>query len=77
VDLVEGTNGVNQSSIYIPSLGAGIPFVKYQAGARRGAALFQPDFFGYVWVFGGEGYDFQSGNPPGYLNDLWTYLPFP
>jgi hypothetical protein len=73
----KGTNGVNQASQYIDGLGGGLPFVKYQAGARRGAALFQPDSFGYVWVFGGEGYDFTSGNPPGYLNDLWTYLPFP
>jgi len=28
-------------------------------------------------VFGGEGYDSTPGAPPGYLNDLWTYLPFP
>jgi hypothetical protein len=73
----KGTTGVNQASQYISALGAGLPFVKYQAGARRGAALWPPDAFGYVWVFGGEGYDFNSGNPPGYLDDLWNYLPFP
>ncbi|MBZ5660380.1 MAG: hypothetical protein LAO08_08220 [Acidobacteriia bacterium] len=73
----KGSTNVNQNGTYtIPGLVNGVPFVKYEAGARRGAALWQPDRNGYVWVFGGEGLDVTQGNPPGYLNDLWTYLPF-
>jgi Galactose oxidase, central domain len=73
----KGTSGVNQASQYSALLGFGLPYVKNVAGARRGAALWKQDANGDVWVFGGEGYDFSSGNPPGYLDDLWTYLPFP
>jgi N-acetylneuraminic acid mutarotase len=71
----KGSNGVNQPGAYISV--AGVPFVNNVVGARRGAALWQPDLFGDVWVFGGEGYDSTGGVPPGYLNDMWTYLPFP
>ncbi len=73
----KGQFGVNQSTQFDATVSAGLPYVKDQAGARRGAAIWQPDSRGYVYVFGGEGYDFQTGNPPGYLDDLWTYLPFP
>jgi N-acetylneuraminic acid mutarotase len=73
----KGSSGVNQQGAYISV--AGVPFVNNVVGARRGAAIWQPntDPNGYVWVFGGEGYDSTSGAAPGYLNDLWTYLPFP
>jgi hypothetical protein len=70
----KGTSNVNQSGSYLTN---GIPFVNNVAGARRGAAIWQPDTNGYVWVFGGEGYDSSAGSPPGYLDDMWTYLPFP
>jgi len=70
----KGDSSVNQNGQYLTQ---GIPFVNNIAGARRGAALWQQDPNGYVWMFGGEGYDSSQGNPPGYLNDLWTYLPFP
>jgi hypothetical protein len=70
----KGNSNVNQNGSYLTS---GIPFVNNVAGARRGAALWKPDPNGYVWVFGGEGYDSTQGSPPGYLDDLWTYLPFP
>ena len=76
----KGTSAVNQNSLFaiqaIPG-GDGALFVQNIAGARRGAALWAPDFFGYVMMFGGEGYDASQGAPPGYLDDLWTYLPFP
>jgi N-acetylneuraminic acid mutarotase len=71
----KGTSGVNQPGAYIST--AGVPFVNNVIGARRGAAVWQPDSLGYVWVFGGEGYDSTGATAPGYLNDLWTYLPFP
>ena len=71
----KGTSGVNQPGAYIST--AGVPFVNNVVGGRRGAALWQQDPSGYVWVFGGEGYDSTSAKPPGYLNDMWTYLPFP
>jgi hypothetical protein len=77
----KGTSNANQSGLYsVDGLANGLPFVKYVAGARRGTSLWPPnpnDPNGYVWVFGGEGYDSTQGAPPGYLNDVWTYLPFP
>jgi hypothetical protein len=73
----KGTNGVNQATQYDSKLGFGLPFVKNIAGARRGAAVWKQDFNDDVWIFGGEGFDFGTGNPPAYLDDMWTYLPFP
>jgi hypothetical protein len=76
----KGTSNVNQNSTFaiIPVTGpSGVLFVNNVVGGRRGAAIWQPDLFGYLMVFGGEGYDASQGAPPGYLNDLWTYLPFP
>ncbi len=70
----KGTSNVNQNGQYLTK---GIPFVNNVVGARRGAAIWQPDPNGYVWIFGGEGFDSTQGAPPGYLDDLWTYLPFP
>jgi hypothetical protein len=67
-------SNVNQNGAYLTN---GIPFVNNIAGARRGAAIWKPDPAGYVWIFGGEGYDSTQGAPPGYLDDVWTYLPFP
>ncbi|HEX8881227.1 MAG TPA: kelch repeat-containing protein [Candidatus Acidoferrum sp.] len=70
----KGTSNVNQSGAYLTN---GIPFVNNLAGGRRGTAIWQPDAYHYVWMFGGEGYDSTAGAAPGYMNDLWTYLPFP
>ena len=70
----KGTSNVNQNGAYLTD---GIPFVNNIVGGRRGSAIWQPDPNGYVWIFGGEGYDSSQGAPPGYLDDLWTYLPFP
>src|SRR5258708_3213153 len=76
----KGTANANQSGVFaakdIPGAD-GVHFVKNIVGARRGAVIWQPDPNGYVWVFGGEGYDSSQGSPPGYLDDLWSYLPFP
>jgi hypothetical protein len=77
----KGNSNANQNSVFaikqFAGLGSNLLFVQNIAGARRGAALWPPDSNGYVWVFGGEGYDASQGAPPGYLNDLWFYLPFP
>ena len=71
----KGTSGVNQQTdVQSP---AGSLFVKNVVSARRGAAIWPPFGSNYVTVFGGEGYDTTPGAPPGYLNDLWRYLPFP
>jgi hypothetical protein len=70
----KGNSNANQNGAYLTN---GLPFVNNVAGARRGAAIWAPDPLGYVTVFGGEGYDSTNGAPPGYLDDLWTYLPFP
>lgn len=70
----KGTSNVNQNGAYLTN---GIPYVNNLVGGRRGTAIWRPDAYHYVWMFGGEGYDSTSGAPPGYMNDLWTYLPFP
>ena len=70
----KGISNANQNGAYLTK---GIPFVNNVAGARRGAAIWAPDANHYIRVFGGEGYDSTQGAPPGYLNDFWTYLPFP
>jgi N-acetylneuraminic acid mutarotase len=75
----KGSTDVNQPGTYITT-----PFKAFQlnyannaVGARRGAARWLPDPGGYVYFFGGEGYDSTTGGPYGNLNDLWRYLPFP
>jgi hypothetical protein len=77
----KGTSNVNQTGQYLTN---GIPYVNNVVGGRRGTAIWPLDVNAcnttgqcYFWFFGGEGYDSTSGAPPGYLNDLWTYLPFP
>jgi hypothetical protein len=76
----KGISNVNQNSVFatqsIP-FANGVPFVNNVVGGRRGAAIWAPDPLGFVTIFGGEGYDASQGAPPGYLEDLWTYLPFP
>ena len=73
----KGTPGANQATQYFP-ISDGASYVRNQPGARRGAAMWPPNGTNArVYVFGGEGYDFNAGNPPGYLDDLWGYLPFP
>ncbi len=72
----KGISNVNQNTV-APFVEA-TPFVNNVVGGRRGVAFWpKPDAQGFVWAFGGEGYDSSQGSPPGYLNDLWNYLPFP
>jgi hypothetical protein len=77
----KGISNVNQNSVFatIPiPFAEGVPFTNNVIGGRRGAAIWpQPDGQGFIWVFGGEGYDASQGTPPGYLDDLWRYLAFP
>ncbi len=77
----KGISNVNQNSVFatIPlPFADGVPFINNVIGGRRGSAFWpKPDSQGFVWLFGGEGYDQSQGSPPGYLNDLWRYLPFP
>jgi len=83
----KGSNDVNQTGQYLQN---GIPFVNNVVGARRGAGVWVPDASAcpvsgsagngeacYLWLFGGAGYDNSQNTSPGYLNDFWTYLPFP
>ena len=79
----KGISNANQNTVFatqsIP-FALGAFYVNNVVGGRRGAAMWPPaplDPFGFVTVFGGEGYDASQGSPPGYLNDSWTYLPFP
>ena len=74
----KGSTDVDQSGIYIPQFMTA-NYVNNVVGARRGAARWLPPYLtdDYVWMFGGEGYDASTGNGPGYLNDLWRYLPYP
>jgi len=76
----KGISNANQNSVFatIPINADGTPFVNNVVGGRRGAAIWpKPDIEGFIWLFGGEGYDHSQGSPPGYLNDLWRYLQFP
>jgi hypothetical protein len=76
----KGISNVNQNSVFatIPVNGGGTPFTNNVIGGRRGVAVWPtPDPEGFIWMFGGEGYDSSQGSPPGYLNDLWRYLAFP
>jgi hypothetical protein len=79
----KGISNVNEESVFatIPiPFAEGTPFVNNIVGGRRGAAVWQQDLVHgnqFITIFGGEGYDSSAGNPPGYLNDFWSYLPFP
>ncbi len=74
----KGSVDVNQPGTYItnPINFFQLSYVNNAVGARRGAAHWAPDPFGFVYVFGGEGYA-GAGGPYGALNDVWHYLPFP
>ena len=76
----KGISNANQNTVFailnFPG-GDGALYVNNVVGGRRGSAIWAPTALGYVHVFGGEGYDSSNGTPPGYLNDFWTYLPFP
>jgi N-acetylneuraminic acid mutarotase len=75
----KGSTDVNQPGTYItaPFDYFQLSYVNNAVGARRGAARWLPDPQGYVYMFGGEGYDSTAGGPYGDLNDTWHYLPFP
>jgi hypothetical protein len=77
----KGISNVNQNTVFATQnieFALGAPFVNNVVGGRRGAAIWPtPGPDGFIWIFGGEGYDASQGNPPGELNDLWRYLPFP
>jgi hypothetical protein len=74
----KGSTDVNDLSTYItnPINYFQLNYANNKLGARRGAARWLPDAYGYVYMFGGEGYA-GSGGPYGHLNDVWRYLPFP
>jgi hypothetical protein len=79
----KGSNDVSQVGQYLNN--EGMAYVLNVVGGRRGAAVWPPDPQGcltdgvecYVLVFGGDGFDSTASSSPGYLNDFWTYLPFP
>jgi hypothetical protein len=77
----KGISNVNQDTVFatdpLTTIFKGVPYVNNVVGGRRGAAMWVQDGSGFMTIFGGEGYDASQGNPPGYLNDFWSYLPFP
>ena len=75
----KGSIDVDQPSTYIttPINYFQLSYTNNAIGARRGAAHWVPNSSGYVYAFGGEGYDATAGGPYGALNDVWRYLPFP
>jgi len=75
----KGSVDVDQPSTYItnPINYFQWSYVNNAIGGRRGAAHWAPNGAGFVYVFGGEGYDGTSGGPYGELNDVWHYLSFP
>jgi hypothetical protein len=73
----KGSSNVNEAGNYPTQFAdpLGLPFVNNQPGGRRGAAFWPQDTNGYVWSFGGQGYDSIGAN--GYMGDMWNYLQFP
>jgi hypothetical protein len=79
----KGSNDVNQVGQYLNN--NGLAYVLNVVGGRRGAAMWPPNPQAcltdggacYAWVFGGYGFDATASSSPDYLNDVWTYLPFP
>src|SRR5579859_4277303 len=75
----KGSTDVDQPGTYItsPYNFFQLNYVNNAIGGRRGTAHWAPDFLGYVYMFGGQGYDNTPGGPFGSMNDLWRYLAFP
>jgi Galactose oxidase, central domain len=75
----KGSVDVDQPGTYItsPINYFQLSYVNNAVGGRRGAAHWAPKSSGFVYVFGGEGYDATAGGPYGLLNDVWHYLSFP
>jgi len=79
----KGSSNVNQAGSYPTQFPdpLGLPFVGNTPGGRSGVAFwpqnpFQPATMdGYVWGFGGQGFDVNGAN--GYIADSWRYLQFP
>ncbi|MFI5130673.1 MAG: kelch repeat-containing protein, partial [Chitinophagales bacterium] len=65
---MKGDNTINQAGIYGVQ---GTASASNKPGARDYSATWK-DNNGYLWLFGGFGYDY---NRLGYLNDLWRYNP--
>ncbi len=64
-----GSNRVNQHTAGVYGT-QGEPNAKNFPGDRIGAASWRDDY-GYLWLFGGEGYD--KNGAYGVLNDLWKF----
>ena len=75
----KGSVDVDQPGTYLtaPINFFQLSYTNNAVGGRRGAARWAPDPLGFVFMFGGEGYDNTIGGPYGELNDVWRYLPFP
>lgn len=75
---VKGPNSVSQPGTYGPAPSQfDYPHVVNYPGTRAFPGYWV-DQNGYLWLFGGEGYDSTtSSGGIGLLNDLWRYLPYP
>ena len=68
---VAGSNSDNQNGVF--TLPAGSFSVTNTPGGRIGAASWVSN--GYLWLFGGYGFDANANRTVGYLDDLWGYDP--
>lgn len=66
---VGGSDDLNQPGVYV-DVYKGYPYPDHQPGARSGSISWV-DKDGYLWMFGGYGYD--GSGTEGWLNDLWVY----
>lgn len=66
---MKGPTDINDDGIYGTQ---GVADPLNHPGARH-SAISWIDAAGNLWLFGGEGY--STGNPAGFLNDLWKYSP--
>ena len=67
---ISGTQQVNQGGVYGTQ---GVPSVTNIPGSRCETDAMWADSAGYIWLFGGRGYD--ASGTAGYLNDLWKFNP--
>jgi hypothetical protein len=67
---MRGANFINMNGIYGPYMG--LPLASTTPGARFSAVAWAQNS-GYLFLFGGYGYDSVPADGLGYLNDLWRY----
>jgi hypothetical protein len=72
---IKGSNTGSDNGIYGTLERPYLTYYIWTPGGRSNATHWV-DNKGELWLFGGEGYDSTSTTGNGYLNDMWSYLPY-